>query len=222
MMPSLFGTSVNPTRIDPNPNSPELQQLEIQELIYEYHKYADNPKYGKSYLARLYKERDNYADQAERPWEKGIASRDFITRRHSLKGTLDFPTYKKIRGWRRMITRMNGHPIHIPDAEFNDIYFYNQFVYDINQNVQHSSDYLQPIINSFSEELDDIQDYINQGLKLTDPIGPPRRPPITYNEPEITEAPEEPKYTTVKGGRKKYKKTYKTRKHRKHRKSRKH
>lgn len=70
MMPSLFGTSVNPTRIDPNPNSPELQQLEIQELIYEYHKYADNSKYGKSYLARLYKERDNYADQAERPWEK--------------------------------------------------------------------------------------------------------------------------------------------------------
>jgi hypothetical protein len=218
-----------------DPYSDELKELEIKYLIDE-HNYLLNK--DKSELGRLYNYRQESADQEVRDWkdtsEQGISNRTFTTIKHNKQDTLSFETYKTIRGWQRMITRMNGYPISFYDAAVMDKFHYNNMVVDINsKSGLGDKAYIEGYVNWFSDRLDEIQDLVTvHGLDLNDPEGPPIKPPATaigdkntkmYRRDPISTRSVTARSTTtdVTGGRKKYKKTYKTRKHRKHRKHRK-
>jgi hypothetical protein len=193
----------------------------------------------KSDIEGLYQRRKALADQGTIEWkdtsEQGISNRSFTTPRHRIEGTLNFETYKTIRGWQRMITRMNGYPISIDDAAFMDKFYYNNMVVYIDtKSGLGDTAYIEGYANWFSDRLDEIQDLVKtHQLVLKDPEGPPIKPPITAirrkdtnmfrRDPILTRAVRARLTTPTDpmGGRKKYKKTYKTRKHRKHRKHRK-
>ena len=81
-------------------NSDELKKLEIKYLIDEYNYLLATDK---SDIEGLYQRRKNLADQGTIEWkdtsQQGIAKRSFTTPKHSIKATLNFETFKTIRGW---------------------------------------------------------------------------------------------------------------------------